>query len=108
MYARIARFEGGTAEAIDIEAAAAKDDLDSYRKTGESRMVPAELARLTTRVTMLADRDAGTSALVLLFDSAEDARAADAIMQGMSPQSSDMGRRVSADVYEVLVDEALR
>jgi len=35
-----------------------------------------------------------------------DAREVDLIMDGMAPQREGWGKRVSSDVYEVVVDEA--
>ena len=55
---------------------------------------------------MLVDRERGAVAVLVYADTEEQAREIDRIMDGMSPSSDEWGRRVSAEVYEVYLDEA--
>jgi hypothetical protein len=106
MYVRIARFEGGTTAQIEEEGARIQRDLapaGSGESTGE---VPAELARLASRVEMLVDRERGSVAMLVYAKDEQRIREIDRIMNDMSPSSVEWGSRVSVDMYEVFLDEA--
>ena len=45
-------------------------------------------------------------AVLVYAETEEQAREIDRIMDGMSPSSGEWGERVSAEVYEVYLDEA--
>jgi hypothetical protein len=106
MYARIARFTGGSGRSIDAEVESLRRDLRSGSTSPGS--APQELMSLVTKMTMMADRETGESAMIVFCDSEEDVRKADAILEGMSPQDPGTGGRSSVKVYEVLLDEDLR
>jgi hypothetical protein len=105
MYARIARFEGGTIDAILAEA----EDVRSGFAAGsgeKNQYFPKELTDRVGHMEMLVDRERGSIAILLYCDSLADVREVDRIMDGMAPQREGWGKRVSSDVYEVVVDEA--
>lgn len=68
--------------------------------------MPAELARLATRVEMLVDKERGAVAMLVYAEDERRVREIDRIMNEMSPSSSEWGKRVSVDLYEVFLDEA--
>jgi hypothetical protein len=105
MYVRIARFEGGTTAEIEEEGARIRRDLETARRGEDSPEVPSELALLASRIEMLIDRERGAVAMLVYAETGEQAREIDRIMDGMSPSSGEWGKRVSADVYEVFLDE---
>ena len=105
MYVRIARFEGGTTAEIEEEGARIRRDLETARRGEDSPEVPSELALLASRIEMLIDRERGAVAMLVYAETREQAREIDRIMDGMSPSSGEWGKRVSADVYEVFLDE---
>lgn len=57
------------------------------------------------RTIVLADEDKGSSAMVLFCETEEDARGVDKLFDAMSPGDGG-GKRQSADVYEVAIDQA--
>ena len=106
MYVRIARFEGGNTAQIEEEGARIRRGLDAARRGESGSDVPGELALLASRLEMVVDRDRGAGAVLVYAETEEQIREIDRIMDGMSPSSDGWGRRVSAEVYEVYVDEA--
>jgi hypothetical protein len=94
MYARVARFEGGEAEAIRRTAAMIQDDVAK----GPPEGVPA------TGFLLLADPDGGRTIGISFFATEDDRRAGDAVLNEMSPPEDGMGRRASVEMYEVAVD----
>jgi hypothetical protein len=97
MYARVARFEGGEAEAIRSNAEA----INAETASGPPEGVPAK------GFMLLIDPDNGQGLAVALFDSEEDLRQGDEVLNSMSPPSDGMGRRASVETYEVAVDVRL-
>ena len=57
-----------------------------------------------TRITVLADRAAGQVVVSVRFASEEDLQKGSAAFEAMTPPASGNMRRVSVDVYEVLLD----
>ena len=107
MYARISRFEGGSADVVRAEFDRVRRDIE-VMKTGTGTGAETDaLSRLVDRLVMLADPDSGRSAVIAFCETEEQVREVDRIMQGMSPVT-DQGHRVSLDVYEVVLDEAPR
>jgi hypothetical protein len=92
MYARVARWEGGTAEALRASVEQIKGE------TGPPPGVPA------TGFTMLIDTDSGTSIAIGLFETEEDMRKGDETLNGMNPSGPDVGKRMSVEFYEVGAD----
>jgi hypothetical protein len=93
MYARVAKWDGGSADAIRESIAQIKRDSQS----GPPEGVPS------TGFTFLADTDNGRVIAIALFETLDDLRQGDAKLNEMSPPTS-MGQRVSVETYEVAAD----
>jgi hypothetical protein len=93
MYARVAKWEGGSADAIRESIERIRQDSQS----GPPEGVPS------TGFTFLADPDAGRVIAIGLFETLDDLRQGDAKLNEMSPPSP-MGTRVSVETYEVAAD----
>ena len=94
MYARVARFEGGGADAIRQNA----QDIRSRAESGPPEGVPAK------GFVLLIDPENGRGLGIGLFETEEDLRKGDEVLNSMSPPSEGMGRRASVETYEVAVD----
>jgi hypothetical protein len=95
MYARVAMWEGGEADALRASAKDVRDNADQ----GPPEGVPA------VGFTMLIDPDSGKSMGVVLFESEEDLRKGDEALNAMDPPMGDkVGHRVSVQTYEVGAD----
>jgi hypothetical protein len=94
MYARVARFEGGDAEALRRSAV----DANQTATQGPPPGVPA------VGYLMLIDPDSGRSLGIVLFETEEDLRKGDAALNEMNPSGSDVGTRSSVEIYEVGAD----
>jgi len=106
MYVRIARFEGGTTAQIEEEGARIRRDLEAARRGESGPEVPSELALLASRLEMMVDRDRGAVAVLVYAETADQVMEIDRIMDEMSPSTDGWGKRVSAELYEVYLDEA--
>jgi hypothetical protein len=116
MYARMTRFEGGdpatlTQELDDMrrqmESGLTDEAIDQMADQVKGQFDRDEVARLLQsikRTIVLADTEKGSSAMVLFCDTEEDARGVDRLFDAMSPGEGG-GKRQSADVYEVAVDQ---
>ena len=93
MYARVAKWEGGDAEALKESARQVTANADQ----GPPEGVPA------VGFLMLIDPDSGRSMGISLFETEEDLRTGDAALNEMSP-GGDVGKRVSVESYQVGVD----
>ena len=91
-YARVATFEADGA-ALDALLAAINANGDSPPEG-----VPA------SRITVLADRSAGTVVVAVRFGSEEDLRTGAAVLDSMSRPDAGNMRRVSVSSYEVMLD----
>jgi len=94
MYARVARFEGGEADAIRQNA----EEISSRAESGPPEGVPAK------GFVLLVDPEGGRSLAIALFETEEDLRKGDEVLNSMSPPSESMGNRASVETYEVAVD----
>jgi hypothetical protein len=94
MYARVATWEGGTAEGLRASA----DEMKERAPSGPPPGVPAK------GFTMLVDAEGGRSIAISLFETEEDLRTGDAALNEMNPERDDVGKRVSVESYEVAVD----
>jgi hypothetical protein len=94
MYARVARWEGGSAEALRASA----KELSERASEGPPPGVPA------VGFTMLVDPDSGRSIAIALFETEEDMQTGDAALNKMGPSGPDVGSRSSVEMYEVGVD----
>ena len=94
MYARVAKWEGADAEAMRKSAA----DINSQASSGPPEGVPAK------GFLLLIDPENGRGLAVALFETEEDLRQGNEVLNSMSPPDDGMGRRTSVDFYEVAVD----
>jgi hypothetical protein len=94
MYARVARFEGGEAGAIRRTA----EQIKAQAASGPPEGVP------TTGFLLLMDPDGGRMVGVSLFETEDDLRQGDKVLNEMSPPEEGTGRRASVEVYEVALD----
>lgn len=92
-YARVVKWEGGSAESIRESIAQIQESAQS----GPPEGVPS------TGITFLADPDAGRVLAIGLFETEEDLRKGHETLEQMSPPVA-MGRRVSVETYEVAAD----
>jgi hypothetical protein len=93
VYARVARWEGADAEALERTAAAIREDAEA----GPPEGVPAK------ELLLLNDGESGRSLAIVLFETEDDYRRGDETLNAMSPPGEGMGRRVSVEKYEVAV-----
>jgi hypothetical protein len=107
MYVRIARFEGGDAEALDKQIEGIRRQIAEGRgrmASGDVQGDEAEGMRAIRRTIVSIDREGGRMAALAFADSEEDIRKVDAWLNSMSPDTGG-GRRTSVDIYEVAIDE---
>jgi len=94
MYARVARWEGSSAEALDAAAAGIRESAES----GPPEGLPAK------KLILLQDKESGRSMAITLFETEDDYRQGDETLNSMSPPGEGMGQRVSVDKYEVAIE----
>jgi hypothetical protein len=102
MWVRVARFGGGTAEGLDAEMVQTKQHLADAKTGG----LPAGLEGVK-HVLEGINRTDGTGVSMVFCETEEDLRKADQALNDMSPSSKAAGRRVSAEMYEVMTDHDL-
>ena len=102
MYARIARFDVGTAN-VDAAVAAARANVTRSREGGDTP--EARLTRHASGVMLLVDRTSGSAAMLVLCPTHEDLAAADAILDEMAPPDEYSGRRTAVERYAGAIDE---
>jgi hypothetical protein len=95
MYARVARFEGGDATALENTAAQIRSDAESAG--GPPEGVPS------TGLLLLQDTAGGRTLAIAFFESEDDYRQGDETLRSMSPPGDGMGQRVAVEKYEVAV-----
>ena len=94
MYARVAVFEGGSAEAMKKDA----ETINSSSADGPPPGVPAN------GITCLYDYESGKSIAIVFFETEEDMKAGDAAMDEMTNDRPEAGTRASVSFYEAPVD----
>jgi hypothetical protein len=94
MYARVARWEGADADAMRRTA----EQINSEASSGPPEGVPAKA------FLMLIDPGGGKTVAISLFETEDDLRAGDAVLNEMSPPDDGFGQRTSVESYEVAVD----
>lgn len=94
MYARVARWEGASPEALDQSAAGIRADAES----GPPEGLPAK------KLILLHDKEGGRSMAITLFETEDDYRRGDETLNSMSPPGEGMGQRVGVDKYEVAIE----
>lgn len=99
MYVRIARFEGGDRN-WDEFAAGVRDDI---RNRGQGTPLEAAIDAIH-RVVPLVDRQSNRGANLIVCETEDDLRRADAALNEVTPASG-RGARTSVEMYEVVLDE---
>lgn len=94
MFARVARWEGGDPEAIRRAA----QEVSSRAQSGPPEGVPAKAFLL------LIDPDNQRQIAVSLFETEDDLRQGDEVLNSMNPPEEGIGRRSTVETYEVAVD----
>ena len=94
MFARVARWEGGDAEAMRRAA----QEVESQAASGPPEGVPAK------GFLLLIDPDNGRQLGISLFETEEDLRQGDEGLNSMNPPEEGIGRRTPVEMYEVAVD----
>ena len=77
------------------------DEINSQAAAGPPEGVPAKA------FLMLIDPDGGKSLAISLFETEDDLRAGDAVLNEMSPPDDGFGQRTAVETYEVAVDVRL-
>lgn len=95
MYARVARWEGSTAEAQQAMA----EMINSSE--GPPEGVPAN------GIMVLNDPGSGRSLVIALFETEDDLRTGDQTLRGMDRPPEAAGEVSSIELYEVAVDRRL-
>jgi hypothetical protein len=93
MLARVVRWEGGDAAAMEKSAAEIRDQAEA--EGGPPPGVPAK------EFFLLQDAPGGKALAIVLFDNEDDYREGDATLNSMDPPGEGMGQRVGVDKYEV-------
>jgi len=91
MYARVVRFEGAQADALEQSASQIRSEAGG----GPPEGVPAK------EFLLLTDKDAGRALGVMLFETEDDYAQGDRTLNEMSPPGEGMGQRVAVEKYEV-------
>ena len=101
MYVRMARFEGGERNWEEFAAAV----RDSIRSGGQGTPLESAMDAIK-RVMLLVDREANRGANLIICETDDDLRRADAALNEVTPESG-RGARTSVEMFEVLLDEKL-
>jgi hypothetical protein len=91
MYARVVRFEGASADALEQTAS----EIRSQTGDGPPDGVPAK------EFLLLNDKENGRSLAVMLFETEDDYNQGDQTLNSMDPPGPGMGQRVAVEKYEV-------
>jgi hypothetical protein len=94
MYARVARWEGGSTDAIR----GAAGEVRARAQGGPPEGVPA------VGLTLLADPQGGRVMSITLFETEADLREGDRVLNEMSPPGDGFGERQPIEMWEVAVD----
>ena len=97
MFARVAKWEGGDAEALRRSAA----EIASQAEQGPPEGVPA------TSFTLLIDPEGGRSIAIVMFATEEDRRVGHETLSAMNPPGDGMGTRGEVEFYEVAVQVSI-
>jgi hypothetical protein len=77
------------------------DEINAQAASGPPEGVPAKA------FLMLIDPDGGKTLAISLFETEDDLRAGDAVLNEMSPPDDGFGQRTAVETYEVAVDVRL-
>jgi hypothetical protein len=116
VYARVTRFEGSDPAVLQqeidgmrtqMESGLTDEAVDQMAEQVKDRFERDEVERLLkaiTRTLVLTDSQKGSSAMVVFCDTEDDVRRVDELFDAMSPGEGG-GKRQSADIYEVSIDQ---
>lgn len=93
MYARVARWEGGDADALRESASQIRSEAEAGPPPG----LPSK------EFLLLQDPADGKAVAIMLFETEDDYHQGDETLNSMSPPGEGMGRRVSVEKFEVAV-----
>jgi hypothetical protein len=93
MLARVARWEGGTADGIRAASEQMRSDISQGPPPGVK----------STGLTMLVDPDGGRVMMIGLFASENDLRASEAALKQMNPPEG-LGTRTATEIFEVAAE----
>ncbi|HVO54153.1 MAG TPA: hypothetical protein VMT37_07060 [Solirubrobacterales bacterium] len=96
MLARVVRWEGADAAALEASAAGIRQQVEE--SDGPPPGVPAK------RLLILQDAAAGKTVAITLFETEADYAEGDATLSSMSPPGDGMGQRVAVEKLEVVVE----
>lgn len=96
MFARVARWEGADAEALESSVQAIRAQAEA--EEGPPPGVPAK------KFLLFHDTGAGKALAVTLFETEDDYRQGDETLNSMSPPGDGMGQRVSVEKLELVVE----
>jgi hypothetical protein len=99
MYVRIARFEGGERNWDELA-----DGIRESIRNGGAGTPLEEVHELIDRVMLLADRESGRGANLVVCESEDDMRRVDAALNAVTPEEG-RGARTSVEIFEVALDE---
>jgi hypothetical protein len=91
MLARVVTWEGGNAEAMEKSAA----EINEQSGDGPPPGVPAK------EFLLLQDPANGKSVAIITFESEDDYRQGDEVLNSMDPPGEGMGQRVSVEKLEI-------
>jgi hypothetical protein len=93
MLARVARWEGGTADGIRAASEQMRSDISQGPPPGVK----------STGLTMLVDPDGGRVMMIGLFASENDLRESEAALKQMNPPEG-LGTRTATEIFEVAAE----
>lgn len=96
MLARVARWEGASAEGLSSSAEQIRREADE--KGGPPEGVPSK------GLLLLHDADAGKAMAIALFETEADYEEGDRTLSEMSPPGDGFGQRVAVEKFEVAID----
>jgi hypothetical protein len=94
MFARVARWEDGDPDAIRRAA----EEVKSRVESGPPEGVPAK------GFLLLIDPDNARQIGISLFETEDDLRKGDEVLNSMNPPEEGIGRRIGVEMYEVAVN----
>ena len=116
MFARLTRFEGSDPAVLEretedmraqMESGLTDESIDQIAEQVRGRFERDEVERLLKsikRTLVLTDAPKGSSAMLVFCETEDDVRGVDELFDAMSPGEGG-GKRQSADIYEVAIDQ---
>ncbi len=108
MYVRMRRYEGGSLGDVLSSAELIRQDIEAAKRGEPVRYLQPDVARVANRIELMVNRVDASVAVIMYCDTIQETGEADRIIASMRPRRSGWGERVSADIYEVMMDESPR